>query len=222
MKKWKSATITIAATLFAVAASHGQSVIFSNDFEDTTLDAYNLNIGGSDAQNVDESGNRVAELAHLTGTRTGLGNNRLSGFNTNQFDFGFKVKVLSSPAPDDAKVVLARDHYGSGKERIFQMNLDDNVSAQDVWDTFRIIVNNTATPLTYDQGGGIAGTVAAGEASVWRNGSVYTNMVLHISGNHPQSEVTQGEGAKSFGFLCNLDKANTTIRVDDVVLRDLP
>ena len=136
MKKWKIGSSMIAATLFAATAAQAQNVIFSDDFEDTTLDAYNLNIGGSDAQNIDESGNRVAELAHVNGIRTGLGNNVLAGFNLARFDFGFKVKVLSSPAPDDATVELARDHYGSGLERIFQLNLDDNVSAQDAWDTF--------------------------------------------------------------------------------------
>jgi hypothetical protein len=221
MKRWKIAITTIAATLFAVTAVQAQNVIFSDDFEDTTLDAYNLNIGGSDAQNIDESGNRIAELAHVNGVRTGLGNNVLAGFNMARFDFGFKVKVLSNPAPDDASIELSRDHYGSGLERIFQMNLDDNVSAQDVWDTFRIILNNTASPLTYDQGGGIAGTVAAGEASVWRNGTLYSNSWALAIGDGT-STVTQGEGAKSFGFLCNLAEANTTIRVDDIVLQDLP
>lgn len=221
MKKWKNPLGLIMAVLFVAVTVQAQNVIFTDDFEDTTLDAYNLNIGGSDAQNIDESGNRVAELAHVNGTRTGLGNNILPGFNMARFDFGFKVKVLSSPAPDDVTVELSRSHYGSGPERIFQLNLDDNVSSQDVWDTFRIIVNNTASPLTYDQGGGIAGTVAAGDASVWRNGTLYSNSWALAIGDGT-SIVTQGEGAKSFGFLCNLAEANTTIRVDDVVLRDLP
>jgi hypothetical protein len=221
MKRWKVVLSMITAALFVATAVQAQNVIFSDDFEDDTLDAYNLNIGGSDVSVVTD-GTKVAELAHVTGVRTGLGNNELPGMELSRFDFGFRLKVLSSPAPDDASLELSRDSFSSGLERILSLNLDDNVPTQDAWHTFRVIVNNTASSLVYDQGGGIAGTVLAGEADVWRNGSVYTNMALHISGNDSQSVVTQGEAASSFGFICNKAEANTSFRVDDIIVRDLP
>ena len=67
MKRWNIAKTTLAATLFAVTASYGQSVIFSDDFEDGTLDAWNWNYGEAvgDAANVDDSGDRVMEIAHV-------------------------------------------------------------------------------------------------------------------------------------------------------------
>ncbi|VGO19627.1 hypothetical protein [Pontiella sulfatireligans] len=209
MKRWTITKTTIAATLFAATAAQAQTVFFSDDFEDTTLDKWENNIilTGTVLSNIDDGGNRIGSIVHVSGGRTGLGNSNLSGFSETRFEALFKVKALTLPAGCDIDLILGRDGYSAGTQKTFVQQLDPVLTAN-VWSEFRVIVNNDASlVLNYDGG---AESVATGSVDVWKDGVKITDDGALDGAN------VAGSPSKSFGFIVNKNEPSVTVLVDDV------
>ncbi len=197
----------------ATAVLQAQAVeLFSDDFEDTTLNAWSSQLA-ADVSNVDEGGtNRIGQIAHVNPTRSGLGNQQFAGFSELQFEVELRIKALSLPAGGDAMFVLGRDSYSAGLQQTYALNIDGLSSGAGVWDAYRIVVNNdTNSVLVYDDG---SNSVASAKVDVFQNGSLVVDDGSLAGNNIP------GAPAQSFGFIINGPEPDMTIQMDDVVIRN--
>ncbi|MDZ8119149.1 DUF1565 domain-containing protein [Pontiella agarivorans] len=201
----------VCATSFASAHTSALP-LFSDDFESGSLNQWQNVIEGAGTQlNIlEQNGNHSAQIVHISGGRSGLGNNKLTGFSETQFEVELDVTIISDSG-GNADFVLGRNHYASNTERTYELDLDANSSGIGITDSYRLIINNdVSASLNYD-----TGRVAAGCVDVFRNGTlIWDDTPLDSVNNIP------GSPSLSFGFVINLNEPDITLRADNITLKN--
>lgn len=186
-------------------------VLFSDDFQDGTLNAWKNTQGTGNS--VFDLGNSdwVGQIVHVKDVvRHTVGNNGTanSGLNHNQVYGSFDVKMFAGVG--DFKFVFGDSNYSGGPEQILQMDLDSLSDARDSFVTFEVFLNNTSASMSYMQHG-LSGSAAANTADIYVDGML-------VSDDMALDSDKLNISAKSFGFIVNKGVASQTVQFDNVVI----
>jgi hypothetical protein len=209
----------VAVALFGAAMAHG-SIIFQDDFQTGTLGAW---ITIADSSNVADPagtpGNLVGKLAHAASTATRLANTSYFAANTYyQLDIGFKVRTSAT----DANLLFkaSTGNPSTGASDISNFNLTDNstdyTSSENTWYDIRVVINNTASSMSYNQGGGIAGSAAANTYDIWSGGNLLGDDI------GVKEAANYNAAIRGFGFIVNNNQTSAgDFYVDNVVVQTI-
>ncbi len=180
-------------------------VLFSDNFEDGTITNWTTVTGN--ISNQDLGGNRVAQLAHVSGVRETFGNSGTanSGADHAQLYVSADIKLLTGAV--DADFTLGTSNFGGAAARVLLLDLDSATATRDTFETFELFVNNTAGAMSYLQYG-LSGTTAANTADLYINDVLVQDDVA-LSAN-------LNANIKSYGFIINKSVGATTMQLDNV------
>lgn len=197
--------------LVGINSGVNADVLFSDDFQDGTLNAWKNNQGTGNSA-VDLGGSDwVGQIVHVKDVaRHTVGNNGTanSGINHHQVYGSFDVKMLTGVG--DFKFVFGDSNYSGGPEQILQMDLDGLSGVRDSFVTFEVFLNNTSGSMDYLQHG-LSGSASANTADI------YVNDVL-VSDDVALDGDKLNVSLKSFGFIVNKGVASQTVQFDDVLV----